>query len=96
MQTKFEKVVDSLNKSNYCIYEPSRKEVIGMGEISIRAARINAGMSQRQLAEKLGVTPTTVSAWERGKKEMRPAYFYAISQLTGISVDHLVCPESLK
>ena len=67
-----------------------------MGEISIKAARVNAGMSQKQLAEKLGVTSATVSLWERGKVAMKPAYFYAVSQLTGISVDHLVCPKSLK
>lgn len=67
-----------------------------MGEITIKAARVNAGLSQKQLAEKLGVTPATVSLWERGKSTMRPAYFYAVSQITGISVDNLLWPKSLK
>lgn len=67
-----------------------------MGEISIAAARVNAGMTQKELAEKLGVSPQTVYMWENGKTSMRPAYFYAISLLTGVSVDHLICPESLK
>lgn len=67
-----------------------------MGEISIAAARVNAGMTQKELAEKLGVTPQAVYLWESGKANMRPAYFYAISLLTGVSVDNLICPKSLK
>ena len=67
-----------------------------MGEISIAAARVNAGMTQKELAEKLGVTPQAVYSWESGKANMRPAYFYAISLLTGVSVDNLICPKGLK
>lgn len=32
----------------------------------IRAARKNAGMTQRQLAEKVGVSNTSISNWEKG------------------------------
>lgn len=33
----------------------------------IRAARKQAGLSQKELADKLGVTPASISAWEKGK-----------------------------
>ena len=38
----------------------------------IRAAREAEGLSERELARKLGLAPDTLSAWERG--EMSPAY----------------------
>lgn len=33
--------------------------------ITLKAARVNAGLSQAEAAEKLGVTPAMVSNWER-------------------------------
>ena len=35
--------------------------------ISLKAARINANMSQKQLAEAISVTPKTIMSWEKGK-----------------------------
>ena len=39
-----------------------------MGE-KIRQARENAGLSQKQLAEALGLDQSAVSKWETGKSE---------------------------
>ena len=36
-------------------------------KITMKAARINASLTARQLADKLGITPNTVRNWERGK-----------------------------
>ena len=33
---------------------------------NLRAARKSAGLTQRQLAELIGCTPTTLGYWERG------------------------------
>ena len=35
--------------------------------ISLKAARINADISQQQMAKKLGVSPSTISRWETGQ-----------------------------
>lgn len=54
--------------------------------ITLRAARHNAGMTQREAAELLGVIPLTVSDWEVGKykptQERRPliAAIYGLPQ----------------
>ena len=36
-------------------------------KITLKAARINAGLSQSEAAEKMGVNVMTVSNWETGK-----------------------------
>ena len=51
-------------------YDP-RPEPAGVGG-QIRAARETEGLSERELAHRLGLDPGTVAAWERG--EMSPAY----------------------
>lgn len=33
----------------------------------LKAARVRAGMNQKELSERIGVTPTTISAWEIGR-----------------------------
>ena len=35
-------------------------------KISLAAARVNAGMEQKDAATRLGVTPPTLRSWERG------------------------------
>lgn len=36
-------------------------------QISLAAARVNAGLTQREVAEKLGISNNTLVAWEAGK-----------------------------
>jgi len=35
--------------------------------ITLEAARVNAGLKQAEAAAKLGITPETLSRWEKGK-----------------------------
>lgn len=37
----------------------------------IRAKRLSAGLTQRELANKLGVSPATISGWETGSRTPR-------------------------
>ena len=39
-----------------------------MPKITIRAARVNAGLTQDQMAEQLGVSLTTLNAWEEAER----------------------------
>jgi predicted ATPase/DNA-binding CsgD family transcriptional regulator/DNA-binding XRE family transcriptional regulator len=55
----------------------------GLSAAELRAGRLGLGMTQRQLAAELGVTPTTLARWERGER--------AISNpvLVRLALDHL-------
>lgn len=63
-----------------------------MAKITLKAARINAGLTQDGLAEKLGVSRKMIVDWELGKAEMRPAYLLAICYITGFNEDDIIMP----
>lgn len=57
---------------------------------NIRAARKRAGMSQRDLAEKIGVKPSAVCQWEKG--DTFPSYpnLLSLSIALGATVDEML------
>lgn len=57
---------------------------------SVRAFREQAGFSQQQLGESIGVTRQTVAAWETGDREPSLANLSKIAKVFGISVDRLL------
>lgn len=63
-----------------------------MAKISMAAARVNAGLTQEKIAEKLDVSRVTYAAWESGKANMKIAYFMAFCQITGFSTDDIFLP----
>ena len=63
---------------------------MGNTEITLKAARINSGLDQKEFAKYLGVTNLTVSNWELGKSEPNLTQLKKISEVSGIPVDNLV------
>lgn len=63
-----------------------------MAKISMTAARVNAGLTQAKMAEKLDVSRQTYAAWESGKANMKIAYFIAFCAITGFSTDDVFLP----
>lgn len=60
--------------------------------LTLAKLRERAGLTQRQFADALGVTITTISNWERGAKEPKLS-FAQVKQITEIlkcSLDELV------
>ena len=45
-----------------------------MKQIPMAAARIAKGLTQKELAEKMGVSRQTVLEWENGKRQIKTAY----------------------
>jgi DNA-binding XRE family transcriptional regulator len=58
-------------------------------KITLEACRINAGKTQAEWADIIGVSPGTVSNWESGKSEPTLTQLRRISQHSGISMDNI-------
>ncbi len=63
-----------------------------MPRISIAACRVNAKLTQREFAEKIGVSLATVTNWESDKTEPSANQLRMISQLSGIPMDFIFVP----
>lgn len=62
-------------------------------KIILKAARVNAGINQRELAKKLNVDVSTVVNWEKGKTEPNATQLRRISEISGIPMDFIFIPE---
>ncbi len=59
----------------------------------IYARRKQAGLSQEQLAERIGVSRQAVSKWETGEAEPELRKLLLLSQVFGVTVDELLSDE---
>ena len=57
---------------------------------NIRSYRKGLGLTQEQLAERLGITLGAVSKWERGDSEPDLSYIMELAELFHVSVDALI------
>lgn len=60
-----------------------------MLRISLKAARINAGLKQIDTAEALGVDKKTVSSWEKGKTMPAADKIESLCNLYGVNYDNI-------
>ena len=58
-------------------------------ELTLRAARVNAGLTQEQVHERLGIAMSTLSQIECGKSSPRYNTLCELCELYGISVGQL-------
>ena len=62
---------------------------MSLGE-RIRARRRELGLSQKELAHRLGVTPQAVSRWEKDLAVPTLPTFSCIVEILGVSADFLI------
>ena len=55
--------------------------------------RKDAGMTQDEIATKLGVSRASVNKWETGKIKIKPAYLFAFCYLTGFKANDIFLPN---
>ena len=67
-----------------------------MPRISLEAVRVNANMTQKEWAERLGVSNNTVVNWEKGNTEPSLSKLREMSQLSGVPMDFIFVPEKSK
>lgn len=63
-----------------------------MAKLTIKAARVNMNMTQDELAERMGVSRSTVIAWENNQREMRTAYVHLFCNIVGLPEDDILLP----
>lgn len=56
---------------------------------TIKELRIAAGLTQLELAVRVGVTPSAVYNWERGKNEPSATNLRDIAQALGVDMDEI-------
>ena len=66
-----------------------------MAKMTMRAARVNAGLSQKGVATALSVSNKTVSAWETGKSFPTADKIPLICDLYGLSYDDIIFCNSV-
>lgn len=57
--------------------------------ISLKAARVNKNLKQKELAKALGVTQKTVCQWESGKVKPRFDKIEPLCKILGVSYDNI-------
>ena len=64
-------------------------------KISLAAARVNAGMSQGEAAEKLGVSRATLLSWEHGKTGIPSKSLMDLCSIYNCPLDAIRLPSGL-
>ncbi len=64
-----------------------------MPKISLESVRVNANMTQKEWAKKLGVSNATVVGWEEGNIEPSLSQLRVMSELSGIPMDFIFVPD---
>ncbi|MBQ7067012.1 MAG: helix-turn-helix transcriptional regulator [Lachnospiraceae bacterium] len=62
-------------------------------KISLAAARTNAQLKQKEMADLLGVDVSTIINWEKGKSEPSASQLRKISEISGIPMDFIFVQE---
>ena len=62
-------------------------------QISLAAARVNAGLTQDDVARAMKVSKNTVVAWEKGMTEPKISQSRELSQLYNIPLDNIFLPS---
>ena len=64
-------------------------------KISLRAARVNADLTQQEVANKLGVRKETVINWEKGKTEITAVNLNRLCDIYKVSTANILLPNFL-
>lgn len=62
-------------------------------QLSIKAARVNANLTQQELAEAVGVTTQTINSWENGRREPKVSQAKALCETLGVRMDDIFFPR---
>lgn len=61
-------------------------------KISLKAARVNANLSQEEVARKMKKSKVTINNWENGKTEIDYGNLNELCRLYSITMDDILLP----
>lgn len=61
--------------------------------ISLAAARVNANMTQQEVAEKMHIGKQTLVSWEKGNTEPKTSQIRLLSEIYNIPIDNIFLPS---
>ena len=61
-----------------------------MAKVTLKAARVNAGLTQTQAAQALKVSPSTLWKWEKGRSAPNIAKVGELCELYKLSYDDII------
>jgi transcriptional regulator with XRE-family HTH domain len=64
-----------------------------MPKITLKAARVNAGLTQEETAHRLGRTKQTIVNWETGVTEIKYRDLCALSEMYEMPIEYIRLPE---
>nr|DAY11847.1 MAG TPA: helix-turn-helix domain protein [Caudoviricetes sp.] len=60
-----------------------------MPQISLKAARVNVNLTQKEVAEKLGVHQQTIAKYEKDSTKIPMNLLHNLSELYKVKLDHI-------
>jgi transcriptional regulator with XRE-family HTH domain len=61
-------------------------------KISLKAARVNANLSQEEVARKMKKSKVTINNWENGKTEIDYGNLNELCRLYSVTMDDILLP----
>lgn len=61
-------------------------------KISLKAARVNANLSQEDVAKKMKKSKVTINNWENGKTEIDYGNLTELCRLYSVTMDDIILP----
>ncbi|WP_077317620.1 helix-turn-helix transcriptional regulator [Virgibacillus proomii] len=62
-------------------------------QLSLKALRVNAGLTQQDVADRLGVRRETIINWENEKTKPKELVIYALAYLYETDIDYIKIPS---
>ncbi|WP_278390564.1 helix-turn-helix transcriptional regulator [Lactobacillus acetotolerans] len=59
-------------------------------KVTLKAARVNSGLSQKEAAKRLGVAESTLYKWESGRNKPNTKYLGRIKKVFKIPIDYII------
>lgn len=82
----------TVHKKNTTMQLQKGDETLNELKIKLSAVRVNAGLSQQDIADKMGVSRITVGNWESGKVKIKEAEIRMYADICSFPRENIFLP----